>query len=203
MKDLDLKRLWQQQTVAPATQIANTEVALQMKKRMDRFNRGIFWRDAREVGACLALIAWAGYGLACTASALTHAGHVIIILSSAFIAFRLTTTRRKNQAGQCSDPVSDFLVAEGVRIQNQINLLRSVLWWYILPLLSGAILMVLGQEVSSIRKGVVLGVMIPFGWLVHWLNHRAIRTSLLPLKRELARILAAVSTGGSARQELD
>ena len=203
MKDDELKRLWQQQTVAPGPQIANTEVALQMKKRMDRFNRGIFWRDAREVGACLALTAWAGYGLACTASALTHAGHVIIILSSAFIAFRLTTTRRKNQVGQCSDSVSRFLVAEGVRIQNQINLLRSVLWWYILPLLSGAILMVLGQEVSSIRKGVVLGVMILFGWLVHWLNQRAIRTSLLPLKRELDRTRAAVSTGGSARQELD
>ena len=52
MNDLELQKLWQQANVPPPASATDMEIIYRMKRKMRKFNRDIFWRDARELVAC-------------------------------------------------------------------------------------------------------------------------------------------------------
>ncbi|MEZ5319976.1 MAG: hypothetical protein R2752_21420 [Vicinamibacterales bacterium] len=98
-------------------------------------------------------------------------------------------------------------------VDHQIALLRSVVWWYLLPLALVALLVVLGAllgaraevppDVWARTRWGFVGAFVAVGpfiagifGLVWWLNVRAVRTQLEPHRRALADLLAQVREGG-------
>ncbi len=193
MNELDLKQLWQQQTLGFPSRVSNEELVRQMKRKMKRFDRTIFWRDVRETGACVVLIILSGRTLLHRAPVLVHAGNLVIILACLFIAVKLTVARRAQHAWLNPRSVRDFLVGEAAKVERQIHLLQTVLWWYILPLFFGATLAALGSTPGRLfPKLLLLLSFILVGWFIRWLNQYAVRKSLLPLKNELTKSLNSV-----------
>ena len=192
MNDLELKQLWQRQSLPSPPPASDREIIDQMKRKLRRFDRNIFWRDVREIAACLFLIVWFGFGLGHKASALTHLGNIIVMLSCVFIAAKLLAARREQRAFLNPRSVREFLLGETAKVSRQIRLLQTVLWWYLLPILCGAMIAVLGGPHSLVRKMIVLLSFIPIGWFVHWLNQYAARRVLQPLKTELDLTLNSV-----------
>jgi hypothetical protein len=191
MNESELKRLWQEQTRGAAPVFSRVELE-RVKQRARKFQRTILWRDVREVSVAVGVAVWFGCGLARPQSGLTRAGNVIVILAAVFIAARLWLSHRLERGPGDGKSVRDTLLIALKELDHQIHLLQTVLWWYLLPVLGGCTLAVLGRDVPAGSKAVSLAVFVGIGWFLRWINLYAVKKSLLPMRRDLEAALNAL-----------
>lgn len=193
MNEQELKQLWQRQVLAPPAKLPDAQVVQAMKQKMSQFGRTIFWRDVREVAACLLVIFLFLPGCFKAASWLSQTGCLVEVFSAIFIAFRLVYSKRRDDRNLTADSLRGYLLHERRKIETQIRLLSTVLWWYILPLYIGAVMVAFG-----IGRG---GMVHKFGFAIFyavvcggiwWLNQYAVKKHLLPLKAELDQTLQEI-----------
>ncbi|GJG85227.1 hypothetical protein tb265_04080 [Gemmatimonadetes bacterium T265] len=156
-----------------------------------RLDRQIRRRDWGEVGgAAIAALLIAPAVL--RGAPLARLGALVILVSLASIVWRLYRARRVDgaDAADATLPVAAALRAERRRVDAQIALLRSVLWWYVAPLAAGAVLMVAGDRGASWVTLAYVVTAVLFSWGVVALNARAVRRALVPKRDELTELLA-------------
>jgi len=193
MNEQELKQLWQKQPVPEPAPTSTNAMIEQMNQKMRKFNRTLLWRDARELIACVFIIVWFGLNLRHAHSTLTKVGDIVLVLSGLFIGANLLAARRSNRAFRTPTSVRDFLGGELDRVNRQIKLLRTVLWWYLLPLFCGVSLFSIGANLDLVIEIPVLSTYaLTFGF-VYWINGYAVRKTLLPLKTELEQTLGSIS----------
>jgi len=166
------------------------DVLARVQSESRRLDRRIRRRDARE------LIAAAIGGLLIAPGMLrgpllSRIGSAIVIGGLVVIAVRLIRARNVDSAASdASLPVVAALEAELRRVEAQIALLVSVLWWYVTPVLAGAFMIVAGRLGAS-RITLAYGVAVMLlAWGIVALNARAARRVLYPRRAELRALLA-------------
>src|SRR5579864_4015145 len=135
MNDDALRKLWQEQTFTAPPGLPDTEQIAVVKRKMKRFDKTLFWRDCREVAACLLVVGWFGSELFRNHSLEAQLGCWLLILSGIFIAAKLILSRRRVPPAEPSASLEEATGAEIRKVDVQIDLLRSVWWWYLLPLM--------------------------------------------------------------------
>lgn len=182
-----LQQRWQQQETRSPAKVDASLVLQEVRRNHRSFERTIFWRDFREVGAALAATIyfvfrarnWTDYLLAAAA-----AGVGIYILVD-----RLR--QRKNRPSQ-SESLRSFVESSLLQVRHQSWLLRNVLWWYLLPLMA-PVLISIAVQADNLRQGMRQSVIIlVMTWLIYKLNQNAVRTQLVPREQELERLLAGI-----------
>jgi hypothetical protein len=68
-------------------------------------------------------------------------------------------------------------------------MLRTVLWWYILPLSIGSTLFFFGVDHNATGRTIWLVAQFALDLFIDWLNQFAVRKKLIPLKIELETLL--------------
>lgn len=189
MNEQELKQLWQQQPLTAPPKEAPQELPVVMEQRMKQFGRTIFWRDVREVAACVFIVCAFLPNLFRPASVLTKTGCVVLVLSAIYIGCRLVLSKRRGDRQLITHSIRSYLLDERRKVDVQIHLLRTVLWWYILPLYIGAVMVVMGYT-----AGMAFKVIFSLGYAVvcagiWWLNQYAVKKSLLPLKADIEETL--------------
>jgi CubicO group peptidase (beta-lactamase class C family) len=81
------------------------------------------------------------------------------------------------------------------KVQVQIDLLRSILWWYLLPLGVGVVVYNRGIAGSLWAWISYVAFVIALFVFIYWLNQRAVRKTLLPLKSEIEALLHSAESG--------
>jgi hypothetical protein len=196
MNDDALKKLWQGQHFDALPALPDGAQIAAMKMRMKGFDQTISWRDYGEVAACIFIIVWFGGDLLFRRnSTLTQAGCVVLIVSAVLIAWKLIWSKRRLPKAEPNAPIFDAVKAELQKVENQIGLLKSVAWWYLLPLFVGVIMCNWGGSASVPSKLIYFAVVLALYAFIYWLNQSAVKNNLLPLKRELAALLDATETG--------
>lgn len=115
-------------------------------------------------------------------------GAGIILVSLVYIIYKLHRTRTADEHSPWSDSLRDFCGKEIVRIDRQIQLVRSVLWWYIAPILVGCNLVFFGANgLSAFAVGYCLFTLV-FAWGIYALNQRAVVRHLMPVRNELMQL---------------
>lgn len=182
-----LQQRWQQQETRSPAKVDASLVLQEVRRNHRSFERTIFWRDFREVGAALVATiyfvfrarGWTDYLLAAAA-----AGVGIYILVD-----RLR--QRKNRPSQ-SESLRSFVESSLLQVRHQSWLLRNVLWWYLLPLMT-PVLISIAVQADHLRQGMRQSVIIlVMTWLIYKLNQNAVRTQLVPREQELERLLAGI-----------
>lgn len=195
MHDDALKQLWKGQPLEDRPALPDQAILAALGKRMKRFDRTILWRDFREVAACLFIVVFFGWELiAMKSSRLTQIGSVVLIVSSVFIAWKLIQSKRRLPKAEPNGPIFEVVKIELQKVENQISLLRSVAWWYLLPLFIGVMLNAWGGGAGIVFKLTYSAEVIALYTFIYWLNQRAVAKSLLPLKRELQSSLTTQET---------
>ncbi len=192
MNDQELKNLWQQQQLVPPKGQADRDLPAAMEQRMKQFWRTIFWRDVREVAACIFVAGAFLPDLFRASSGLTKAGCLVLVISAVFIGCRLVFSKRRGDRLLASGSIRDYLLDERRELEVQIHLLRTVLWWYILPIYIGSVMVVMGRESGlGFKAGfaIIYAVVCAGIW---WLNQYTVKKSLLPLKKELDQTLQEI-----------
>lgn len=198
MKLDDLKQDWQQAIETESTPDNLTEVIDMIEQQTTKIDNEVKRRDFLEIGIAVSLIPVWIWGLLNSASTMQSIGLIIAIVACMYIPYRLISA--KKVYAMKSGSVKDFLVQEKQKIQQQKQMLESVVWWYIAPLTIAILLITLGAKVNE--QGIP---QIPSGmyWYyacvgllvvgVYLLNKRAAKNKFAPLLKNIEQRLAEMS----------
>ena len=67
--------------------------------------------------------------------------------------------------------------------------MRTVFWWYILPLVTGGLLFLLGLPDVYGRPLPLIVIAAILSLAIYRINQQAVKTELLPLRREFTELL--------------
>jgi hypothetical protein len=164
-QEKELMRMWQE-SLLPAPMDAR-QLAMTIAKRVERFDRKIFWRNMREYVAGSGLIAWFLWLLRYPGQwYLSVAG----IVAVGFVMIYLWRSQRKKQPLDPSADVSSYQTALLDRYDCQIELLRRVKYWYVAPLYAWMMLVLFTAPSPNIGRLPYFIVFTAFAAFVIWLN---------------------------------
>jgi uncharacterized protein involved in response to NO len=209
MKDDLICRLWQSTPAGPerdAMQMLET-----IRKKARAFQRTIFWRDAREIGAAALMVPICVYvAIHTRPSPLMSAGFFLTAASCLFIALWLWRSRRGAPRPAPEESVAAYGRALLAGYDRQIALLRTAKYWYVLPLYASmltiyaGIIAVSAARLAQVREqspdrwligvGFLAGVfllMTALAGLVWWLNEGYAVRKLVAARQSLAAMLPA------------
>jgi hypothetical protein len=184
-------------TTEELTRLTDEEILALVATRSHRFQRQIRFRDWRELiagGFVAVMIAPA----ILRGPLLARAGALIVVAGIGFIAYKLFAARRltMHRAVDPALPVAAALRAELAEVEAQIALLESVAWWYVSPTIGGSILLVAGTRGTAgwlFTLGYAVFAAL-LGWGIIALNHRAVRRTLRPKRKEIMALLAQIES---------
>jgi FtsH-binding integral membrane protein len=120
------------------------EISLEeMRQEAQKLETKIFWRNVREYVACALVVACFGYYASVFHSTLIRAGCGLVIAGALFAVLRL----HKTGAARTVPAELAFRTCVGFHrqeLERQRDLLRSVWRWYLLPLVAGMVVFLLG-----------------------------------------------------------
>lgn len=198
MNDDELKQLWQRQPLR-APDVSPEQLVSAMQKQTSQLRRTLVARDLRELAACAVIIAVFGFFAYGERIFISRIGHLIVIGSSIFIAWKLVHTRRKTPPAPPGATIVDSLRAELNAVRAQSQLLGSIAWWYLLPLAIGILVATWGSfrgGFGGLAGNITYSLfVIGLFAFIYWLNQWARSKQLLPLEAQLESLIHAAETG--------
>ncbi len=187
-----IKEVWQAEAVLALPDRANQEIMNVITARLGKIHQTIRWRDVREIGAAIVSILLFGAWFWTVPSVISRSGAAVVVAGSMLIIARLSWAHRRARQAESGLTMREFCAAERDRIDAQIRLLQSTLWWYLGPTLLGTNLFVFGFTGFNAWGIGFLAVTLILGLILYRLNMAAARLRLLPVKNELEQLLAEI-----------
>lgn len=172
--------------------LSDTDLLRLVKEQAHAFDKKIWRRDLLESIAAVFVFLFFGWIAWHDPSWLVRSGALIVMGGSALIFWRLRRARTRHAAPSADQPVAAMLRTERTKIDAQIHLLESVLWWYIAPLAIGLLLVTVGDSGWTTFTFVYGAIILLGGAGIYAMNQRAVRRSLRPRREELTRLLDQV-----------
>jgi Flp pilus assembly protein TadB len=160
-----------------------------VRERSEAFESRVRRRDRRETLAACAVALLFGWELFTAASRLEGAGALVIVVSAVFVVWWLRRARRAGRADRADRPVAEQLHTHLARVEEQIRLQETVLWWYLAPPGAGVVLYVLGLDAGTRATALVGAALVVVYGGIWRMNQRIVRRDLEPRRRELERTL--------------
>ena len=188
MKASELEHLWRRQQPIELSPENIAQIAATVDTVDRKFRRKIWWRDLREIGAALIVAAFFGF-----------VGQTwlrwIAVASCLFVVAWIFRSRVMVRPVPENPSVIGRLEQMIRETEMQIELLRSILWWYLLPCVVAIFAMVLDFSPRfhlpflSIYGSVGAAMYVA----IYWLNQRYVRKVLEPRRENLRHALAELS----------
>lgn len=184
----DYRDAWQEQE--PEDEYHDMEEVLSdVKERSEEWDRTIFWRDVREIGAAVLVSGLFGWWAFSAEALLTRIGALIVVAGAVLVVWKLRRARGPGAEELAGRPVRERLEVELEKVETQIELQERVLWWYLGPVGLGLAVMVLSGGIEGWFEPVYLAVLVAVFGVVWWLNQRAVECTHRPRRDELERLL--------------
>jgi len=191
-----IKTIWNEQKEINKDREDIEVLVNNIKSVNDGFRRSLFWRDVREVGTAFLLVAIFVY-LGSSEPFLQKIGAwfnaACCFGVGLFFLWSRIHARRKPR--QFPSTVKGALEADLWDLRFQERLLRTVNWWYLLPLGIGLTVWLVTSTVgSSGRFGwlflipALLGIAALYYW-IYRLNQKAVETDIQPKQNSIISIL--------------
>lgn len=185
----DLRLPWQNSNGGSVPPEKREELVARVCRRVERLGATILHRDIIETVVAVAVVFIFSRMCFELDHPLAKVGAAILVISACYTVYKLHRTRMDRQCSPLDAPVRDFCNTEVERLDRQIQLLRSVLVWYISPILLGANLVFFGTQGVGFGSVAYSVFTILIGWWINSLNQKAVTKSLLPVRDELAGLL--------------
>lgn len=200
----DVQALWQNAADPPPA--LGPEQHTDLLRQATRFDRKIRWRDRREY-AGVAGVAVVAIWIGTDATPLVQVGAVLMVVGALVAVARLWRAQRRVPPAPPDLPAVAALRQSLARVEVQIELLRSVLWWYLTPLAVGPFVIVVGRAVEAFRDlppdaallssalilgraALGLGVIGGVYYWIYLLNQKAVDRKLEPLRDRFVTLLS-------------
>jgi Flp pilus assembly protein TadB len=101
--------------------------------------------------------------------------------------------RRVNVQNDIASEVQHKLLVSRQLLRQQIKLLQTILWWYLLPFFVGVILFYFASVTSTLSKVIYIVIVAAVYGYIYYLNRRAVERHLKPLEESLTKTLNDLS----------
>lgn len=188
----ELQKLWKSQP--PCGSVKGNEMLEIVEKRMQKFDRMITMRNRLECIAAAAVVIFFTWTAFHTPNVVMKGGSLVVAGGAAWIIFYMLRYGKAKPAVDPSDNLANYTQALVGRYDHQIRLLKSVKYWYLLPMYIGLLIMSVGIAIQTAQAGIPVWVdligpaicTIVFG-IIWWLNEvPAVRR----LRSERAQLLS-------------
>ena len=196
----DMKRAWQSESGISQEQF--DQIGDRVREGTTLLQSTIFRRDMVETFASIVVAAFFTPGLFTAKNLVAWSGFAIIVLACITIPFVFWRARTRPIDTVSSANFCDFVDIEIDYLRRQVQLLRTVAWWYLLPLYVGLILVTVGAtELShgSLFEMIFVAILVALctSLLIYiwWLNQAKRKTQLEPLLDYYVEMRSAVEGG--------
>jgi len=197
MKEQELKNIWQHEARNPEIAITMDELVHSFKQELNTAHNRVKYRDAREIMVALALTVLF-IALAFMAPLLlSKIACVLCALSFLYVINKLRQNREAVVVPKMTTSYRERLSGQHHFITKQMQLLNTVLYWYLVPILGSQLLFVwsLGNEGTYVPDGfmaevlttslthklIMTAVFLILGYYVLRQNKKAVRINWAPL----------------------
>ena len=181
----DLQQTWQQSNESAARRPEDANSVLRTVRRVEKSNSKVFRRDWIETIVALLLIYWFGKDLFDFDNALVWTGKLVCVCGMFFIIYKLHSTRWVWRTCRLDLTIREYYELELKRVEKQIQLLRSVVLWYLAPCFVGVNLVFAGLSGSLAASfGYFMFVLLLY-WGIYALNQFGVDKHFVPLYEEL------------------
>ena len=193
----DLRETWQHANRDALSPEQREALAIRICRRVEQREAKVRHRDWRETIAVAVVLPIFFFAIwkfdELTASFLAKAGAAMTILSGIHIVYRLHHARMAQKPSALDASIRDFCQTELARLDRQIQLGKSILWWSILPTLGGAALWYVGVRGFGVSSIAYVALALVVGWGSYAWTQRDVAKSMVPLRAELEQLLVDMS----------
>jgi hypothetical protein len=179
MTDQRLKSNWKASTTSSIS-LEQNELFSQLQKDTINLEKKITFRDFTEILLALLMIIPFGITAVLVPFMISKIGALVVILSFILIIFRFKNLKNKFVPISLSETHSVYLKKTKYYLTEQIKFLDSVVYWYILPPISGILLFFAGFGVNTFQFYKLSTITILMGIGIFLLNKYAIKKELQP-----------------------
>lgn len=191
MLDQDLKNLWQNTPPQERIRLNQSLLLQEISQEAKEIDQKIRVRDRAEIGVALvmmpffALVAWF------MPFPLTKLGAALVIPWCAFVIFQLKRARRRS-VHNFAAPIQTYLQQYRGYLQHQVQLLKGVLYWYLLPFTVCMVLFYAGFYSNTSHLAFHLVLVFVLNLLVYLANRYAVKKDLQPLLHKIDHTISAL-----------
>ncbi|WP_428307358.1 hypothetical protein [Lacipirellula sp.] len=192
----DFQKAWQAQASQERVTIAADLLRSEVERNQHSFRTMILLRDIREVGVSLLLIpVWLFLGVWLALPWTWYLSIPAFIWVAAFML--IDRARHAAPPSTPGEPLVQSVQTSLVDVEHQIKLLRSVQWWYLLPI-AIPMLAFFGQVTwrasqswleAIVGGGCFFAFVVATNAFLYWVNRVAVRKQLQPRREELIKLL--------------
>lgn len=189
----DAKALWSSEPEPDADAmsthtLSKSEILRLVKEQSAAFDKKIRRRDLLESIAAAVVFLLFAWELR-DPSWIVRIGAVIVMAGSVSVFWRLRRARSRHAHRSPDRPVAEVLRDEVAKLDAQIHLLETVLWWYIAPIALGVLMVAVGHNGWTWFTAIHSAVVVLGSAGIYVLNQRAVHRDLQPRRAALRRLL--------------
>jgi len=184
MNEQELKKIWQESNAAQEKiNIHSPQLLSNMDQELKRFERRINKRDRREIIVAILSIFYLIYVVFSTSDNFRKIGAILLILYVLFVIYKLASVRNKKPPFGITQSLKDQLINYRSYVLQQQKLIKTVLYWYLLPMLPGLIFLLISMKsITIIITSILMSVMFI---AIYRMNQRAAEENYTPLLKEI------------------
>ncbi len=204
MEEQELKNIWKGSSNKESIAINSTQLINNFKVEMQDRERIVRKRDLKEIiVAIIGISAYSYISLQLPFSIPTIAA-IFVAISLGYIIYKLRSQRKSKYEQDLFLPLIEQLKNQRLFMLNQVKLLESVLYWYVLPFFISYMVFIWGTEDTDAYNNGIIGVllvtklktkiivttlMIVLGIYIVYINKRAAKINWKPLIKKIDIIL--------------
>ncbi len=184
MNEDNLKSLWKNSSQKETISFNQYKIVSEMNDKMIEFEKSIKKRNMREIIAAIVVIIFFSIQTIRYELFLQKLGAGLAVLAAVFIIFKLLHIQNSKKPITLTGSIKEQLQHSKDYLLREQKLLKSVLFWYVLPLMVPLFIITIGSDyplgIQIAYLVFILGVSI----FVYYINHKAAKkldTQLLEL----------------------
>ena len=187
----ELIKIWQSSPNQEKIKFEKSKLIIEVQSSLDRIQRSWKYMIIREtIAAIIAIPAFLfiTYNVPYTISKI---GSIWIVLAVIYILIRLKSAK-KHKPTDLTETYIDYLYKTKDYLNAQKKLLDTVLYWYVLPVFPGYVLILLGFiHIPEKRKIIIIAALafVVMAILAHFLNKRGVRKEFDPRLKKIDELI--------------
>lgn len=215
MFEQELKDIWKKGYQEEDFKIDLSRLKTDLKGKMDTLKRSIRRRDITEIGASIFGILSFSYLAYEIPFPATKIACILTVLWFVYVIFKLKKNKKQKQPIDLSLTFRDQITNEKANMLQEVKLLNTVLYWYVIPPVIFNVIFIWGfgnptdfdwtpwiieklvdnnkldlLPISLLMKLLYVFGIIGFNVFVIWLNKRAVKKTLMPLIENIDTVIS-------------
>lgn len=192
MKDEELKTIWKASNERIEEINLNNLNLNDMNQAIKKFEQRITKRNNLEIAVAIGSIALFIVFAYIKVEPMAKLGAILLVLYAANVIYQLRKTESKQPTFDMTQSLKLQLIDYQNYIKAERKLLKNIAYWYLLPMLPGMVLFLIGTGSTPIYVIIYFVVVIIMFTGIYLLNQKAVRGNMDPLIEDINKALATL-----------